>query len=185
MWTPGAGHSTQKQTVSSWLMEDTSITPAVPTSGSTVWNPNLLVSSCLICSEKLLNEVPTGFCFFLVFVTPMSDRDQWTECKYCKVHLHESIWRIPQDVGGEGLLKFPLPTDSPNVSSGSHCQSLGAEVKLPFPNCLWHQTLANSSLALLSCFNIWTTIFFIRGILCCCSIETVKNWHLKTTKLLL
>lgn len=58
-------HSTLKQTVSSCHMEDTSITPAVPTSGSTVLNQNLLALSCLICSEKILYEVPTGFVFFL------------------------------------------------------------------------------------------------------------------------
>ncbi|XP_035889535.1 synergin gamma isoform X8 [Phyllostomus discolor] len=73
--------STRRQTASSWRTEDTSITPAVPTSGSTVLNPNLLASSCLTCSEKLLYyEVPAGFFSGvgggLGGVTPMRDRDQ-------------------------------------------------------------------------------------------------------------
>lgn len=43
--------STRKRTASSWRMEDTSIMPAVPISGSTVSNQSLPASSCLICSE--------------------------------------------------------------------------------------------------------------------------------------
>lgn len=42
----------QRQITSSWHMEGTSTTPAVPTSGSTAWSPNPQVSSCQTCSES-------------------------------------------------------------------------------------------------------------------------------------
>lgn len=42
---------TQTQITSSWRTGGTSTTPAVPTSGSTAWSPNLQGSSCQTCSE--------------------------------------------------------------------------------------------------------------------------------------
>lgn len=53
-------------TASSRCMEDTIITPAVPTSGLTLLNQNLLASPFLLCSEispQLLYAVPVGFVF--------------------------------------------------------------------------------------------------------------------------
>lgn len=78
--------------------------------------------------------------------------------KFTSMNLYEEFstrW------GARGCGNSIIPTDDPNLSCGSHCQALGFEVKLPYPNCLWHQKFANSSLALLRCFKIWTTIFFI------------------------
>lgn len=87
--------STQKQTASSWHMEDTSIMPAVPTSGSTVLSPNLLASSCLICSEKLLSEVQAGCCFSSLLSHPRvtgTNKQNMTTVKFTC----ESVWRSAQ-----------------------------------------------------------------------------------------
>lgn len=46
--------STRTPTTSSCCMGATSTTPAVPTSGLTVWSPNHQASSCLTCSELWL-----------------------------------------------------------------------------------------------------------------------------------
>lgn len=136
---------------------------------------------------KSYSEAPLGFvflcCFFLShpWVTGTNEQNAST-AKFTSMNLYEEFsttW------GARDCGNSVIPTDDPNLSCGSHCQALGFEVKLSYPNCLWHQKFANLSLALLRCFKIWTTIFFIWGIICCCSIETVKNWHLKKNKLLL
>lgn len=91
-------HSTPKQTASSWHMEDTSITPAVPTSGSTVLNQNLPASSCLICSEKYLFEVPTGSVFPSY---PRRRQGPMNRRQDCAVRFHEAIGGVPCTVRGE------------------------------------------------------------------------------------
>lgn len=160
MWTPEAGHSTQKPIVSSWHMEDTSITPAVPTSGSTVLNQNLLASSCLICSEKFLNKGPTGFCFFPI--TPHevtgSQKQNAGTVQCTSVKLYEDS---PSHSGDRGAAGFPvLPTDA-LCPLGSRCQSWGFEVKSPCPDCTWYQKFANLPLVLVRCLKTRTTVFFL------------------------
>lgn len=128
-------HSTQKQTISSWHMEDTSIMPAVPTSGSTVLNQNLLASSCLICSEKLQLD-----CFYFFHHThgwqgPMN-RIQVLQSSPPWIYMKNS----PRG-GQEKAAEVPSHSYRWPLSLGSHCQSLGFVVKLPSPSCMWHQKL--------------------------------------------
>lgn len=78
--------------------------PAVPTSGSTVLNQNLLASFCLICSEKLLCEVPAGFFFFFLshpWVTGTNEQKTST-AKFTSMNLYgEFPKRLGEGDAGE------------------------------------------------------------------------------------
>lgn len=93
----------------------------------------------------------------------------------CKVHLCEFTWRIPQEVGGEKRKFLVIPTED-CVPCSHFVFGICGEIALPKLHVA--PEVANLSLVLLRCFQIWTTI------ICCCSIKTVKNCHFKKNKLL-
>ena len=78
-------------TASSRCMEDTITAPAVPASGLTLLNQNLLASPFLLCSEispKLLYAVPVGF--FFSSIKPLGVLGTNKQKAIC--------WRIPSSL---------------------------------------------------------------------------------------